>query len=166
VLTARLHADQNVLYWETHRQSVWELLGWLGMLTIFLLKALFDRSRLYVVLFLAFIALRLLAYLLDRIRTSVTSEKVSVRGGIKFLFLPLHPLVLPTTEITDVDIYTPVKEDKISGYQQYDVTRSFAFTLNTRYVRIVTRSGDKYLIGSDHPDKLATAIRAVMTTSH
>jgi len=89
-------------------------------------------------------------------RVSLTSTILDVRLGM----LGIRLLTLPTAEITDVSVCPGgAAEDAATGSGKRDI-RSLSFG-GHRGVMVGTALGQRYLIGSDRPERLAAVLRAV-----
>ena len=92
-------------------------------------------------------------------RTLVTREAVTVRMGM----LGIHLLRLKTSDIISAKLhdFSPLKD--FGGYGiRFNKEMKAYFLKGDRGVKITTRVGKKYLIGSDHPERLVTVISAVV----
>lgn len=91
-------------------------------------------------------------------RTIVTRREVKIRYGI----LGFKPLQLRTSDIAGVEIHSFAPLRDFGGYGIRFNREMRAFYLNgTRGVKLTTTAGKKYLLGSNHPERLATVISAV-----
>jgi uncharacterized membrane protein len=92
------------------------------------------------------------------IRVSVTSTLLDVRLGM----LGIRLLTLPTAEIREVSVNGgAVAHDRGEAARSSKrETRALSLSGSTG-VRIATTLGKQYLIGSDHPERLAAVLRAV-----
>ncbi len=91
------------------------------------------------------------------LRVSVTSERVEVRLGM----IGLRLLRVPSSELaaSEVRAFSPLGE--FGGWGIRYNGRMWAFYWRgTRGVELRTKAGKQYLIGSDHPERLAAAITA------
>jgi len=91
------------------------------------------------------------------LRTCVTSDGVEVRMGI-FRMLRIRTADIATAEL---HTFSPLREFGGYGIRYGKGIKAF-FLRGNRGVLITTLSGRKYLIGSDHPERLAAAICAVI----
>lgn len=91
------------------------------------------------------------------VRTLVTSDRVEVRMGV------FRPLRMRIADIASADVHTfsPLREFGGYGIRYGHGTKAF-FVRGNRGVLLTSTSGKKYLIGSDHPERLAAAINATM----
>lgn len=94
-------------------------------------------------------------------RTIVTRRDVRVRYGI----LGLKPLHLKVSDITSVELHSFAPLRDFGGYGiRFNSKMRAYFLSGTRGVKLTTEEGKNYLIGSDYPDRLATVIRAVVSS--
>lgn len=93
--------------------------------------------------------------LIGGMRTSLTSERIEVRMGL------FKMLTIPLADVASADAHTfsPLREYGGYGIRYGHGVKAFYFSGN-RGVMITTKRGKKYLIGSDHADRLAAAIAA------
>ncbi len=92
-------------------------------------------------------------------RTSVGKDALAVRMGIWGIRL----LTLRTTDISSAEVqtYSPLRD--FGGYGiRFGKGMKAYFLSGNRGVKVITHSGKKYLIGSDHPERLATVINALV----
>ena len=92
-------------------------------------------------------------------RTSVTRNALTIRMGIWGIRL----LKLKTTDISSVEVhsYSPLRD--FGGYGiRFNKEMKAYFLRGNRGVKITTPAGKKYLIGSDHPERLAAAIDIII----
>jgi len=92
-------------------------------------------------------------------RLSVTETRVRLRAG--FLGIPLLKL-----ELKDVVDAAPHDFSPLADFGGYGIRRnremSAFFLQGDRGVKLTTAKGKKYLIGSEHPDRLAAVLRAAI----
>ena len=91
-------------------------------------------------------------------RTLVTREAVTLRMGL----LGIRLLRLKTSDIASADLhnFSPLKD--FGGYGiRFNKEMKAYFLKGDRGVKITTRAGKKYLVGSDHPERLAAVISTV-----
>lgn len=90
------------------------------------------------------------------LRTTVNPERLIVRMGIWGIRL----LNLPLSQIADARLhqFSPLREFGGYGIRFNREMKAYFFSGN-RGVLITTSEGKKYLIGSDHPEKLEAVIR-------
>lgn len=94
------------------------------------------------------------------LRVTVDHQRVVVRLGI----FGVRLLRLEAAGLTEVAVqdFSPLQDFGGWGIRRGRGMWAFFFR-GTRGVRLQTASGKKYLIGSDHPDRLAAAVRAVLS---
>ncbi|MBI4188366.1 MAG: hypothetical protein HY529_04065 [Chloroflexi bacterium] len=93
-------------------------------------------------------------------RTLVTKEAITVRMGM----LGIRLLRLKTSEIASAEptSFSPLRD--FGGYGiRFNRQMKAYFLKGDRGVKITTRTGKKYLIGSDHSERLTTVIGAVIS---
>ena len=94
-------------------------------------------------------------------RTRVTPAAFSLRAGL--LGIPL--LTLKTSDITEVQVHTFSPLADFGGYGIRRNRQMLAFFLQGRQgVKLATRQGRQYLVGSDQPQRLAAVILAAVNT--
>jgi hypothetical protein len=91
------------------------------------------------------------------VRTLVTSDRVEVRMGV-FRLLRMR---VADVASADVHTFSPLREFGGYGIRYGKGIKAF-FLRGNRGVLVTATSGKKYLIGSDHPERLAAAINATM----
>jgi len=103
------------------------------------------------------IAAGLLALCYGGLRTSVTVELLHVRLGV----LGVRLLRMPVGEIEEAEVhsFSPLADFGGWGIRWNRQMKAF-FLRGDRGVRIRLRDGRQFLIGSDHPERLAAAIAA------
>jgi hypothetical protein len=105
--------------------------------------------------------LLVLAVIAGGFRTRVTPTTVSLRAGL--FGIPL--LTVRHTEIDEVKVHTFSPLADFGGYGIRRNRRMLAFFLQGEQgVRLITRQGKQYLLGSDRPQRLAAVIRAAVNT--
>jgi len=103
------------------------------------------------------IAAGFLALCYGGLRTSVTAQAVQVRLGM----LGIRLMQVPTGEVEEVTVhaFSPLADFGGWGIRMNREMRAFFFR-GERGVKLRTKDGRQFLIGSDHPERLAAAIRA------
>ena len=92
-------------------------------------------------------------------RTLVTRESVTLRMGI----LGIRLLNLQTADIGSAELHNFAPLRDFGGYGiRFNKEMKAFFLSGDRGVKITTRAGQRYLIGSDHPERLAAVISAVI----
>jgi len=93
-------------------------------------------------------------------RTLVVRETVTIRMGM----LGIRLLKLKTSDVASAELqdFQPLKD--FGGYGvRFNKEMKAYFLKGDRGVKITTRAGKKYLIGSDHPERLATVISTMIS---
>ncbi len=92
-------------------------------------------------------------------RAVVTREAIVVKMGI----LGIRLLRLKTSDITSAELHSFAPLRDFGGYGiRFNKEMKAYFLKGDRGVKITTHAGKKYLIGSDHPERLATVISTVI----
>lgn len=92
-------------------------------------------------------------------RTLVTRENITMRMGI----LGIRVLGLKTADIAAAEVHTFAPLKDFGGYGiRFNREMKAYFLRGNRGVKITTRAGKRYLIGSDHAERLDTVIDAVI----
>ena len=95
-------------------------------------------------------------------RLSVTQSRIRLRAG--FLGIPLLKLELKDVVDAALHDFSPLAD--FGGYGIRRNREMLAFFLQgDRGVKLTTARGKKYLIGSEHPDRLAAVLQAAISTS-
>jgi hypothetical protein len=163
---AALHAPgQRWSYWSVQRPPHPWLIGSLGPIFIIGSVAIPDGPVAARVLLLA-AGLLVLAVYSGGFCTVVTPRRLVVRAG---RFGP--PLLrLATTEIVEVAVPQTVSLSDFLGWGigfgfRGDLAGALAFNLGSSGVLVRTSKGSRYLIGTDRPERLATALNAARRTA-
>jgi len=148
-------------YWES--QNPW----WTSLLVIvvsiwMLVGAVTSWSQSHVTAIIVGIFSPAMWLLYGGIRVFINADAVIVRLG--FIGVPLKSL--PLKEIAEVSVheFSPLRDFGGYGIRVNRQMTAYYFSGN-HGVLIVTTTGKKYLIGSDHPDKLAAVIEAARKTA-
>lgn len=91
--------------------------------------------------------------------TMVTRKTITVRMGI----LGIQLLKLKTPDIASAELHNfqPLKD--FGGYGiRFNKEMTAYYLTGNRGVKITTRAGKKYLIGTDHPERMATVISTII----
>ncbi len=92
-------------------------------------------------------------------RTLVTRENITMRMGI----LGIRVLGLKTADIAAAEVHTFAPLKDFGGYGiRFNREMKAYFLRGNRGVKITTRAGKRYLIGSDHAERLDAVIDAVI----
>jgi hypothetical protein len=157
-LTRRAESGERIAYFESQNPAhVTVLVIVVGALLIFAAVMSWRATMPWVALLLLLTA-GATALVYGGMRVSVTSTLLDVRLGM----LGIRLLTLPTAEINEVSVggAAGVQDLGDRGRQNREV-RAFSLS-GPKGVGITTALGRKYLIGSDHPERLAAVLRAVM----
>ncbi len=156
-ITSRLQAGQPAVYWESQNPH-WMKAVSIAVTIWFLVGAVstWGQAPWISALLLALVALFPLLY--GGLRVLLTREAVTVRLGL----LGLRVLRVKLTDITAVELreFSPLADFGGWGIR-YGRGGVVAYFLSGNVgVQLTTARGRKYLLGSNHPDRLAAAIRA------
>ncbi len=152
-----LKSGQPLAYWEVQNPAYSSALA----ITVPLLMVVIavtvwsEAPRLSVLIALAGLSL---TTIYGGFRTSVTKTHLTVRMGIWGIRL----LKLKTTDISSVEVhsYSPLRD--FGGYGiRFNKEMKAYFLRGNRGVKITTPAGKKYLIGSDHAERLAAVINTI-----
>jgi hypothetical protein len=149
---------QSLAYWEMQNPLYSRVLA-IGvplLMIIVAVTAWSEVSWLSVIMTLIGIALVLIY---GGFRTLVSRQTVTVRMGI----LGIRLLNLKMADIASSEIVTFQPLRDFGGYGiRFNKEMKAYFLSGNRGVKITTRSGRKFLVGSDHPERLNTVIRTVI----
>jgi hypothetical protein len=95
-------------------------------------------------------------------RLTVTQSRIRLRAG--FLGIPLLKLELKDVVDAALHDFSPLADFGGYGIRRNREMSAF-FLQGDRGVKLTTARGKKYLIGSEHPDRLAAVLRAAISTS-
>jgi hypothetical protein len=164
-LAERVRSGQRWVYWETQAPawlSVFALL--MALFLVAAVVALGFRPLFNSVweLLMALVMLLMAAFVFG-MRVTVTPEEVVVRLGL----LGRRAATIPVARLAEADVCSFSPFPDFRGFYQagfrYRGLRAFFFRGN-RGVKLATASGERYLLGSDHPERLLTAIKAAMAS--
>jgi hypothetical protein len=138
--------------------------GWLNWVLIAAILAMtigaisvFHESPLESVKMLCIASL--IVVFLGGMQTSVTPDRVEVRIGV--LGIRLLRLRVASIESAEVHTFSPLAE--FGGYGiRMNLRMKAYYWRGNRGVLLRTNEGKKYLIGSDHPERLASVIQVAM----
>jgi hypothetical protein len=156
-LTARLKDNQPFLYWESQNPVYFNLLS-IVLPILLLAGAILSWSSVpWVSLML--LALSIIFFLFyGGMRTVVVSQEITVRFGLP----GLKVLKLKTEEIDRAEVIQFAPLGDFGGYGiRFNGKITAYYLRGSRGVKITTRQGKQYLIGSDHPEQLLTVIKAI-----
>ncbi len=158
-VTRIVKAGQPLLYWEVQNPVYSKVLAVVVPLLMVVVAATAWSEVPWFSILIALVGIALtLVY--GGFRTLVTREAVAVRMGM----LGIRLLRLKTSDITSAESHNfqPLKD--FGGYGiRFNKEMKAYFLKGDRGVKITTRAGKKYLIGSDHPERLATVISTVIS---
>jgi hypothetical protein len=150
-------AGQPLVYWEVQNPVYSRVLAIIVPVLMIVVAATSwsEVPWLSILMVLVGIAL-VLVY--SGFRTLITREVISIRIGI----LGIRLLRLKTSDITSAElhIFQPLKDFGGYGIRSNREMKAY-FLRGDRGVKITTRTGKKYLIGSDHPERLVAVISTV-----
>ncbi len=156
-LKQKLSSSTPVLFWQSQNP------GYITLLTIALpviltigAISLLDTS-LWVAVMLFVVGL-MLTLIYGGQRTLVTQQAVSVRFGL--LGLRLLNLSMPEIIRIEGHSFSPLKDFGGYGIRFNREMKAF-FMRGNRGVKLTGSDGKVFLIGSDHPDQLETAIKTI-----
>jgi hypothetical protein len=156
-LTQRLQEKRPFVYWSS--QNPW----WVTVLTIVLPIVLLSTGIYtwlttgWAGLVLVLVGL-LMAILYGGMRTVVTREDITIRFGLP----GFRVLYLRTGDIQKVELreFSPLRD--FGGYGiRFNGEMTAYYMQGSRGVKVTTRTGKRYLLGSDHPEQLTAVIKAV-----
>lgn len=158
-IAQRTAAGERWTYWEMHNPG-WQRAAWLLAAVLTVAATLVPAGELpWQLLAVAGAALGLIVLLRGGLRVAVSSDRVQVRVGL----LRFRLFDVKVADITDVrmDEFSPFRESRPLMWRWGAQPR--ACCLGTRHVvKLQTRQGKQYLIGSDHPERLAAVIGATL----
>jgi hypothetical protein len=157
-VTRMVKAGQPLAYWEVQNPGYSKVMAVVVpvLMVVIAATAWSEVPWLSILIALVGIALTLIY---GGFRTLVTKEAVTVRMGM----LGIRLLRLNTSDIISAEShgFAPLKD--FGGYGiRFNKEMKAYFLRGDRGVKITTRAGKKYLIGSDHPERLVTVISAVV----
>lgn len=161
-IAERVASDDRWSYWEMQRHSWMDVAMVLcvGLGVAAGLPWWHEGPRsVAVTLVLAIAWFIVLCVLCGGLRVSVTRKRVQLRMGI----LGLRVVSLQSRNITSVEVheYSGLGQSGPVGVPLGGITKAHHYGAH-RVVRVRTRQGKEYLIGSDHPERLAAVIGATL----
>ena len=93
-------------------------------------------------------------------RIIVTSDNITIRWGI--IGLKVLNLEINTVINAKVETFSPLKDFGGYGIRQNREMKAY-YLSGSRAVKLETVNGKKYLVGSDHPENLATVINTIIS---
>ncbi|MDD5312085.1 MAG: DUF1648 domain-containing protein [Dehalococcoidia bacterium] len=151
-------SGQPLVYWESQNPAYAGMLAVIMPALLFIVAIVTWSEMAWLSILMILIGLGLtLTY--GGFRTLVTRDSVTVKMGI----LGIKLLRLKISQITSAEVhaFAPIKD--FGGYGIRFNSEMQAYFLNgNRGVKVATAEGKKYLIGSDHPERLAAVISAIV----
>jgi hypothetical protein len=155
-LQRRTNSGERISYFEGQNPVHLTVLVVVACAALVFAAVMSWRAEMPWVSLLSVVAAGAFTLLYGGIRVSVTSTLLDVRLGM----LGIRLLTLPTAEIGGVTVNGAAEQGKAEAADAKREIRAFSLSGN-RGVRIITVLGRQYLIGSDHPERLAAVLRAV-----
>ncbi len=156
-IAGRLRVGQPIAHWETQNPT------WMSFLIVALLIVMFAGAvfswayQLWISIMLFVVGILSLT-LYGGLQVLVNREFISVKLGI----LGIRLLRLDTGDIAAVEVHTFSPLHDFGGYGiRFNREMKAYYMRGNRGVKITTSGGKKFLIGSDHPDRLAAVVQAV-----
>ena len=156
-LTRRKAAGERIAYWEAQNPA-WMTALIVAVAALLAFGAVMSYRQAPWLSFLLLVLGAGLFLIYGGLRVSVTEGLVEVRLGM----LGIRLLTMPTGEIAEVGVHTfaPLKDFGGYGIRGNREMKAY-FVRGNRGVLLTSASGEKYLVGSDHPERLATVLRVV-----
>jgi hypothetical protein len=157
-ITKVIKSGQKLAYWEVQNPAYSRALS-IGVPLIMVVVAVTAWSEVpWLSVLFALIGIALVL-IYGGFRTLVTREGIAVRMGM----LNLSLLKLKTGEIASAELqnFQPLQDFGGYGIRFNKDTKAY-FLRGNRGVKITTREGKKYLIGSDHAERLAAVISSLI----
>ena len=156
-LAARTKDNRPFLYWESQNPLYFNLLSIILPVVMTAGAILNWSSSAWSSLILLVVGVFLIL-LYGGIRTVIVPQEVAVRFGLT----GLKVLKLKTSEIANAEIMQFAPLGDFGGYGiRFNGKMTAYYLRGSRGVKITTRQGRQYLIGSDHPEHLLAVIKAV-----
>jgi hypothetical protein len=156
-VTRLIKSGQSLAYWEVQNPAYSRYLA-IGVPIIMVVVAVTAWSEVpWLSALIAIIGLAL-SLIYGGFRTAVTKESVTVRMGM----FGLRLVSLKNQDISSAEAHSfqPLKD--FGGYGiRFNKEMKAYYLKGNRGVKVTTRAGQKYLIGSDHPERLAAVISVV-----
>jgi uncharacterized membrane protein len=157
-VTRIVKSGQPLVYWEVQNPVYSRVLAVVVPLLMVVVAATAWSEVPWFSVLIALVGIAL-ALIYGGFRTVVTREAVVVRMGI----LGIRLLKLKTSDITLAELHSFAPLKDFGGYGiRFNKEMKAYFLKGDRGVKITTRAGKKYLIGSDHPERLGTVISTVI----
>jgi hypothetical protein len=156
-ITRIIQAGQPVSYWESQNPPYMGALMVILPLIMIIAAVLTWASLPWLSILLGAIAVMMIGTY-GGFRTQVTRDMVTVRMGL----LGIKLLQLKTADIVGVEVHSFSPLQDFGGYGiRFNREMRAYYLQGDRGVKITARDGNKYLIGSDHPQHLAAVIDSV-----
>jgi hypothetical protein len=157
-ITRIVKTGQPLVYWEVQNPAYSNILAIVVPLLMVVVAVTAWSEVPWLSMLFALIGIAL-ALIYGGFRTSVTRNAVIVYMGI----LGIRLLKLKTSDITSTELHSFAPLRDFGGYGiRFNNEMKAYFLKGDRGVKITTRSGKKYLIGSEHPERLSTVISTVI----
>jgi len=157
-LTRLVESGQPLAYWEVQNPVYSRVLAVVVPLLMVVVAATAWSEVPWLSVLIALIGIAL-ALVYGGFRTMVTREAVTVRMGM----LGLRLLRLKTADIASAELHSFAPLKDFGGYGiRFNKEMKAYFLKGDRGVKITTRAGKKFLIGSDKPERLATVINTLI----
>lgn len=156
-LNNKLAVSSPVLFWQSQNPGYVTILSISLSVIMFAAAASLLGTVIWISAILFAVGLLLIA-LYGGQRVLVTQQSVQVRFGL----FGIHLITLPISEIDKIEIhsFSPLKDFGGYGIRFNREMKAF-FLRGNRGVKITRTDGKVFLIGSDHPEHLETAIRTI-----
>ncbi len=157
-VTRIVKTGQPLVYWEVQNPVYSKVLAVVVPLLMVIVAATAWSEVPWLSILIALIGIAL-TLIYGGFRTLITRETITLRMGL----LGIRLLRLKTSDITSADLhnFSPLKD--FGGYGiRFNKEMKAYFLKGDCGVKITTRAGKKYLVGSDHPERLATVISTVL----
>jgi hypothetical protein len=156
-LTARLKDSRPFLYWESQNPFYFALLSIVLPVIMLVGAILLWSSSPWSALVLFVVGVPFFLFY-GGMRTIVLPQEIAVRFGLT----GLKVLKIKTAEIAQAEIMQFAPLGDFGGYGiRFNGKMTAYYLRGSRGVKITTRKGKQYLIGSDNPEHLLTVINAV-----
>ena len=158
-VTRIIKTGQPLVYWETQNPAYSNILA-IAVPLIMIIVAVTAWSEVPWLSILFVLIGIALAMMYGGFRTLVTRDVITVRMGMPGIQL----LRLDTAEIASAELhsFSPLKD--FGGYGiRFNKEMKAYFLKGDRGVKVTNRKGKKYLIGSDHPERLNAVINTVIS---
>lgn len=159
-LAKKLPGSAPLIFWEVQNPLYVKLLATLAPLAMFI-GAVISWFTNPVATVILVVCGGFLALFHGGQRTIVTRRDIKVRYGI----LGIKPFHLRISDIAVVEMHSFAPLRDFGGYGiRFNRELKAYFLSGSRGVKLTTSEGKKYLIGSDHPERLTAVLQAVAKT--